>query len=487
LLIAKNRLRYVDSTCTAHREKPEQFYPGLLDGFNWYDYIPLPLWQFATILIAESNTNFRFVLHGTVSVNRERDVPPLGHALVGPKTLKADGQMKFTLLVLRVFCVKWLLFVCAAVASAYVAFQATGQHRDLATVSASMESESDQIIFKTVAPPRIQPLVRRLFAADSEEAAVLRSVVQEHSELAPSVSYCCHLLRLYGLKPFRHPVFSSGSEVVSVLTDQARSKEFFGGPIVFRTRSGIRYEASATQKERTGENHRDICLATFAELGLPLSTPVTTEGFSFTLADLLRDSVANFDLEQKELPWTTVAYAIYLRQPQWSNRYGESFTFDDVVDKLMSTRFEAASCGGTHLLYALTALLRTKAPSEGLSKSAHYKLAQYLQRQAVAAIQSQANDGSWDLNWHVAPQDESQHALLPDSTAQANKLLVTGHLLEWLELLPQEMQPPPEVYKKAARWLCRSLASTTDISLSNFCPVVHARLAVQALIDDVRR
>ena len=290
-------------------------------------------------------------------------------------------------------------------------------------------------------------------------------------------------LRLHGLKPFRHPVFSSGTEIVSVLTNQTRSKEYFGEPIFFRTRSGIRYQDAVIRRGPTGENHRDICLATFAELGLPLSTPMTTEDASFSLADLLRDSVDNFDIQQKELPWTAVAYAIYLHQREWSNRYGESFTLDDVADTLMSTPFEDVSCAGTHLLYAMTVLLRARA--KGLSEPVRYELSQYLRRQADAAIRSQADDGSWDLNWHTSPEDESPDALRSASTVQSDILLVTGHLLEWLELLPEEMQPPPEVYLKAARRLCKSLASTSDISLSNFCPVVHAQLAVQALIDDV--
>jgi hypothetical protein len=400
------------------------------------------------------------------------------------KALKRVAGMKIKVVALHVFCTKWMLLLCAAVACGFAAFLAAGQHQAPASSLLSRHSEGHYRLLETKVPLRFGPLVPRLFAANSEEAAMVRDMPREHPQLDPSVSYCCHLLRLYGLKPFRHPVFSSGFEVVNVLTDQARSKEFFGEPIFFRTRSGIRYQDLAIQKESTGENHRDICLATLAELGLPLSTPVTTEDALFTLADLLRDSVENFDIKQKELPWTAVAYAIYLRQPQWSNRYGESFTFDDVANELMSTSFEDASCGGTHLLYAMTVLLRAKAPSEGLSESAHRELSQYLQKQAVTALQSQASDGSWELDWRVASKDESQDALLPASTDQFNRLLVTGHLLEWLELLPQEMQPPLEVYKKAARWLCRSLASTTDISLRNFCPVVHAQLAVRALIDD---
>jgi hypothetical protein len=310
-------------------------------------------------------------------------------------------------------------------------------------------------------------------------------VFQEHPRLPINVSYCCHLLRLYGLKPFRHPLFSSGSEVARILTDHALSHEFFGEPILFKTRTGVRYHDSVTQKDLTGENHRDICIATFAEVGLPLSTPVTTEDASFTLADLLRDSVENFDIKQQELAWTGVAYAMYLRQRQWSNRYGESFTFDDLAHELMRTPLEDVSCGGTHLLYALTVLLRAKGSSEYLSESVRDELLQYLRRQAIVATQTQSNDGSWDLNWHVVSKPDSSDAILPASNVQLPTLLVTGHLLEWLELLPQDLQPSSDVYVRAAQWLCRSLESASVNSMRDYCPLVHALLAARALIDDV--
>ncbi len=388
-------------------------------------------------------------------------------------------------MVFRGLSVKWLLVFCAGFGAVYLVFWAAGQRRTLANVPSSQVSKPDHATLETQPPPRIQPLVRRLFAPSSAEAAMVSRVFQEHPRLPINVSYCCHLLRLYGLKPFRHPLFSSGSEVARALTDQALTKEFFGKPILFRTRSGVRYQDSVTQKDLAAENHRDICLATFAELGLQLSTPVTTEDASFTLADLLRDSVENFDIKQQELAWTGVAYAIYLRQRQWSNRYGESFTFDDLANELMRTPFENVSCGGAHLLYALTVLLRAKGASEYVSESVRCELSQYLRRQTTVATQTQANDGSWDLNWHVVSKAESSDALFPASKAQLTKLLVTGHLLEWLELLPEEIQPPSDVYVQAARWICTSLASASVSSMRDYCPVVHALLAARALIDDV--
>jgi hypothetical protein len=283
----------------------------------------------------------------------------------------------------------------------------------------------------------------------------------------------------------RDPHFASGQEVVAVLTDQKLSETFFGEPIFVQTRSGIRYRDSAFQRLVNGENHRDICLATFAELGLPLSTPMTAVNGSFTLRDLLRDSVENFDISQQELAWTAITYGLYLGPPmRWTNRYGESFTFDDLANALMRTPLHTVSCGGAHLLYAMTILRRIDSSSPCLSQSVREVLTQYLQQQAMVAIKSQSKEGYWALDWYA--KEDSQAPRISLSDTAETRLLATGHLLEWLELLPVELQPSPDVYRRAARWLGMALKiGFQGKSSDSFCPPVHAACAVRALLGEV--
>jgi len=354
--------------------------------------------------------------------------------------------------------------------------------------SPSKAKEAQVVESGTGVPLRIRPLVRPLFTKDSPEAVCTSRVLQEPQQGPLNVSYCCHLLRLYGLEAFRHPRFASGREVVSAITDQRLSESFFGEPIFFQTRSGIRYRDPAIQKIVNGENHRDICIASFAELGLPLSTPMTmADGRVFSLAELLRDSVENFDIKQRELAWTAVAYAFYLPPRRgWTNRYRESFTFDDVANALMRTPLHQVSCGGTHLLYALTVLWRVDSSVPCLSEPVREALTRHLRQQAALAVKSQAKEGYWTLDWHATATEESAVGRISPPDTLSTRLLATGHLLEWLEMLPGELQPSADVYRRAARWLGAALAEGFPAKHANdFCPCVHAICAVRRLIDEV--
>jgi hypothetical protein len=337
----------------------------------------------------------------------------------------------------------------------------------------------------TDVPVRVRPLVRPLFPPDSPEAVCINRLLQEPLPGATNVSCCCHLLRLYGLEPIPHSRFASGRDVVAALTDHKLSATLFGEPIFFQTRSGIRYRDPDIQRIVTGENHRDICLATFAELGLPLTTPMTTPSGSFSLRDLLRDSTDSFDINQDELAWTAIAYALDLApQGGWANRDGESFTFDDLANALLRKPLQNASCGGTHLLYAMTVLWRVDCSRPHLSESVRNALAQRLRQSVTAAVAAQHKEGYWILDWHAMDKEKPEMPRIRPRDTLDRRLLATGHLLEWLELLPEQFQPPKDVYRRAARWLSAVLADGFRVTTSDsFCPPVHAACAVKALIE----
>src|SRR5262249_33876457 len=150
----------------------------------------------------------------------------------------------------------------------------------------------------------------------------------------------------------------------------------FGESAFFPTRTGIRYRSLAMSAQLTGlENHRDVCLATFAELDLPLTTEFKYDGSAYSLRDLLRDSLANFHLQQEELAWTAIAYTAYLGPKQsWKNRFGEHFTWSDLAESLIKTKVQRTACCGTHLLYAAVLIRRLDELSPALAGSTRAKL-----------------------------------------------------------------------------------------------------------------
>jgi hypothetical protein len=346
----------------------------------------------------------------------------------------------------------------------------------------------DLAIADAETPLAIRPLAPVLFSSDSPVAAWVARVLQG-PPLTPelNVSYCCHLLRIYGLGPIHHDRFSSGRDVLRALTDHNEGVRFFGTPVFFQTRSGIRYQDLHYRHVLAGENHQDICLATFAEVGLPLTTPFAGATSSYSLRELLRDSVNNFDIRQDELSWTTIAYALYLPpEKTWINRYDESFTFDDLAKTLMRGSFIRASCGGTHILYALTMLIRTDSSLHCLSQGVRDDVFEYLKQMIKTAVESQREGGFWMMDWYrSSSRDANAHYADQPLDDLDSRLLVTGHLLEWLELLPIGLQPPLHVYRRAATWLCQvpMEGARTAAVVGAFCPHTHAVCAVRRLIE----
>src|SRR5207248_548404 len=144
---------------------------------------------------------------------------------------------------------------------------------------------------------------------------------------------------------------------------------------IVQTRTGARY-LDGTSAGALRENHRDVFLATFAEAGVPLSTLLNTNlRSSVSLADVLRDSQANFDLAQPEIEWSAIAYALYSpNQAGWRDRDGNVFTFDQLARELLRRDLAKSSCSGAHLLLAMTYLVRVNDDAKCLSSDTREQL-----------------------------------------------------------------------------------------------------------------
>jgi hypothetical protein len=375
-----------------------------------------------------------------------------------------------------------LLLALASGAAVAAGFGLAGWFRPQATAGGIPADDPDGD-----APRRVGPLAPALFGPDSDEAVCVQRALHSPKPGSRNLPYCCHLVRLYGSGPIPGPHFASGREVLAALTDLASSERYFGEPAFFPTRSGIRYRPLYGATALGAENHRDICLATFAEAGLPLSTEFTTPTATFHLRDLLRDSVQNFHLQQKELPWTAVAYALYPGVgTRWTNRFGETFGWDELTEAMLATPFERSSCGGAHLLYALTLIRRVEATDRLLSAPVRARLDGWLKARVASACARQEADGHWPADWWA---DEAGTPAAPGrrfADSAFDRLVFTGHLLECLTLAPPELQPPADVYRRAARWLCRALQDDRIDGEGVICPRTHAIGAVRNLTESNR-
>jgi hypothetical protein len=298
-----------------------------------------------------------------------------------------------------------------------------------------------------------------------------------------SLSIMLHAVRLFGPKvDFAQPGSDRRVKALDIALDVREGRAFFGPtPCLIETRSGIRSlvtPRSRADRARSPERqaHVDQLLAALAEAGVSTDHPIATDTRGGTVRSILDDSLANFDLKQ-EIEWTALAFALYLPpQRGWSDRFGRRYTFDDLVAEMMTRPLdrEGISCEGTHLLYSLAVILRVDRAVPVLSPSSRLALREHLAETVSRALASQGPDGGWQPGWHHPPRRQPDDGSRTDQSGPG-RILVTGHHLEWLLLLPDDLRPTDDGLRRAALWLREELSRATDQAIAeDYCPYSHA-------------
>ena len=335
-------------------------------------------------------------------------------------------------------------------------------------------------------PLTLSSTIQRCLVVDKTKWAPVVRQFREIPETNVTPSYMLHVLKVA-----ERGDDELASTLLEYLTDNRAGQKVFGGVALIRTQFGVRYEGrpsyySLDESNRAWEPHRDLVLSAFAERGISLREPLIVDGNVFHVRDLLTDSLANFSLEQEELPWTAIAYALYMPSPDgWRNRYGEEFDFNMVVKRLLDTPLIEQSCFGTHVLFALTVIYRVNSAGYGILSPASRDLVEIKLTAAVKAIeQAQHSDGSWTADWSVQLTEKWSGSIVnrhPAASAE-NTLTATGHVAEWLTQVPEDWRTSDEGVQKAGRWLIDELSSAELVEIQrSICPFSHAAYIVNVL------
>lgn len=330
-------------------------------------------------------------------------------------------------------------------------------------------------------PLEIQPTIGPVF--DPDPVKLNESLRRLKPEVERNLSKLEHALHLYG-RDLQVPAKSTRGEVsaVELFLDSEQARRRFGGAeSLAATRFGARFpEYSETMlgtKQPTAEAHPGETLAVFAGIGVPLSHPIRLAGGrEATLRAVLEDLIANFTL-QGQIYWKVVALALYLPpQKSWKNRFGDRFTFDDVARELVARPVSDSPCLGTHGPITLTILLRADEQEPVLSESVRRQVREYLRRIAKTLVEIQSPEGWFPADWQRVLSGKELEPV-PRPLPAVPALLATGHHLEWLMLLPDDLRPPQEVFRRAAVWSLEALAGkTADPQWVDewYCPASHA-------------
>ena len=305
-----------------------------------------------------------------------------------------------------------------------------------------------------------------------------------------SLSDVLHLMLLFGPSvPIADGTSGDKQPILEIVCNDRKGQQFMGDRHLSETRWGIRFATPefnhGTPNSRAVEAHQHQTLATLGAVGVKLTHKLSVNGQSVQLSQVLDDLVANFDIQARELEWTTLALLAYrdsLPSCCWENRFHEKFDFNDIVIEMMNRPLHNASCGATHRISALLAVLSAaKIDSCVLRDTCSSQLFDHLANLSESLRLSQRADGTWSPNWYsqTAPLPFGVWSTVSDHESQ---MLVTGHILEIWPCFPEPFAPPKCAITMAGTWIATALRNTPKADLrAKLCPNTHAIIACARL------
>ena len=334
--------------------------------------------------------------------------------------------------------------------------------------------------FPTVPIARREPLRITSFyddpelVSDEELANVLRQIQPRFAGKNLKPNYVEHALRAWGVDAtFRDKSVMSGEQMVEFLVNHGKYMASWGEktpPLLQEEPTGVSIRWG---KEVGASVHHDHLLACLTEAGITLEEKVYLPNHHIrNMGDVLQQALRDFRLDERETEWSVMAYGLWLPPVKsWKNNQGRTITFNELAERQMRGALPLGVCHGTHRVYSLMVLIRLDDEFQILEDTTRAQILQHLRHVRDLIIASQMPDGHWPSNW----SDGAAAVKNPVEDELFRQVIATGHHLEWLAIAPEELHPPREQIRKAARWLIDTTIkqSRSDI-LDKFTFFSHA-------------
>ncbi len=316
-----------------------------------------------------------------------------------------------------------------------------------------------------VEPLRIEPLYDRPeMVSDDDLAAVLWQIrpVFERQGLRPNLVE--HAVRAWSVQAeFRDPQVMSGQQMQEFLLDHSSfllSWNEGATPLLEDRGQGVGVNWGTA---RSASVHHDHMLASITEAGARLDAAVYLPNQRvLTLEDVLRESLRDFRLDERETEWTAMAFGLWLPPVRsWQAADGREMSFDLLAQRLIRGQLEKGVCHGTHRVYSLMLLWRLDQEHDILSDEMAQKVYQHLELVRDLITESQFAAGYWPGNWNEGAAAVAN----PREDELKDRIIATGHHLEWLAIAPAELHPPQELIDNAARWIIQTTKAQTPTEI----------------------
>ncbi len=297
-----------------------------------------------------------------------------------------------------------------------------------------------------------------LVISDDQLLQVLKKLELEDQGPRLRINHVDHALRFLGREHRPSgPGYLSGQQMVKLLTDHRRFVARYGPaapPLLESTRWGVRV---VFQNGRpTASSHRDHTVATLAEVGLGLQWPIYTPAGPASMEDLVRHVLLSFELDQREYEWSALVAGMFLApRREWFNRWGRRISFDMLAGRIMRERMPLGVCYGNHRLYTLAALLQLDQQHRLFSPTVRKQATRFLRQMSRRLVRHQHPQGFWNGDWPWRRPQRTQPATEGTTDRLQDRIVATGHALEWLAIAPAEVLPPREVVVRAGQYLAQ--------------------------------
>ncbi len=313
-----------------------------------------------------------------------------------------------------------------------------------------------------VPPLRDDPSV----VSDDELRRVLEKLRPRLRGPKPKINHVDHALRFWGVEAnFEDPRCLSGVEMRELLVDYREFRSAWGEDarkLLVRTENGVRVRV---QEGASTSSHVDHTLASLAEVGTPLDYPVLLDSGETTVRAIFEDARRRFSLNQQEYEWSTLAFVLYAPTSEpWTTTEGQSIDFNRLARRIVRQQPTFGVCYGNHRVHALVMLVRVDDEIDVLDDETRAFVIDHLRSLTERLVATQAEDGSWDADW------DGSDRLAGGSTRPPleRRVLVTGHVLEWWSLAPEEVLPPRQVVRDAARWIVEQVDDFSERDVTRY-------------------
>lgn len=231
------------------------------------------------------------------------------------------------------------------------------------------------------------------------------------------------------------------SRVKALFLNDETFRDYYrgGGPWLNNNGDGPIVVQKYPNSDANGETHPDEFLSVLAECRVGLREPVYVGAAVFTVDDLLRRSTERY-VPSADSAFSTVAIGTYLATSGgFTTKSHDWVSFDTMLDTVTSQPLGGGPCHGTHNCYAVAAMLNLQRSSSVLSPSMQRRANKYLEEVASHLAAAQHHDGAWRADW---PSGTASGPPMLAEPGWGDAILVTGHHLEWMALVPFEVLPP---------------------------------------------